>query len=111
MPKKKTEQKNDQYTCHKSDQAAKQTLSDEEVRAWLCRMFVREPSILCDRIREAAAEKGISRIQLRRIRRALGVKTWHQFDEGGATENWFWKLDVKPASIAANNPGLREECE
>ncbi len=111
MPKRNTEQKSDQSTCRKSDQAAKRTLPDEEVRAWLCGMFAREPSILCDRIREAAAEKGISRIQLRRIRRALGVKTWHQFDEGGATENWFWKLDVKPTFMLANNPGLREECE
>lgn len=111
MPAKKTEQKVDQSACHKTDQAAKQALPDEEVRAWLCGMFIREPSILCDRIREAAAEKGISRIQLRRIRRALGVKTWHQFDEGGATENWFWKLEVKPAPTAANNPGLKEECE
>ena len=111
MSAKKTRQKIDQSACHKTAQAAKQALPDEEVRAWLRGMFARESSILCDRIWEAAAEKGISRIQLRRIRRALGVKTWYQFDEGGATENWFWKLDMNSASMTESNSGLREECE
>lgn len=37
---------------------------------------------------------GYSRSELRRVRNELEVKTFHQFDEVGATDNWFWFMEV-----------------
>lgn len=45
-----------------------------------------------DNIREKAKEKGFSKKQLKEARKILGVKTFHQFDEDGATPNWFLEL-------------------
>ena len=41
-----------------------------------------------------AAAHGYSKAELRAARKELGVKTYHQFDEDGATANWFWYLEV-----------------
>lgn len=37
---------------------------------------------------------GYSKSELREARKELGVKTFHQFDETGATDNWFWYREV-----------------
>ena len=49
---------------------------------------------LCEDIRTAARKKGFSQAELKEARKALGVKTFHQFDEDGDTQNWFWYLEV-----------------
>ena len=49
---------------------------------------------LCEDIRAAARKKGFSQAELKEARKALGVKTFHQFDEDGDTQNWFWYLEV-----------------
>ena len=36
---------------------------------------------------------GYSKSELREARKELGVKTFHQFDEFGDTENWFWHME------------------
>ena len=41
-----------------------------------------------------AAAHGYSKAELKAARKELGVKTYHQFDEDGATANWFWYLEV-----------------
>ncbi len=48
---------------------------------------------LCEDIRERAKESGFTGAELKTARKNLGVKTFHQFDEDGATENWFWYLE------------------
>lgn len=65
-------------------------MTDGEVVAWMNARFQREETILCARLREEATAIGISKRQLKAARLHLGIKTWHQFDEGSATENWFW---------------------
>lgn len=65
-------------------------MTDDEVVVWLNTRFQREESILCARLREEATALGITKKQLKAARQRLGTRTWHQFDEGGATENWFW---------------------
>jgi hypothetical protein len=48
---------------------------------------------LSENIREKAKESGFTGAELRTARKNLGAKTFHQFDEDGATENWFWYLE------------------
>ena len=47
---------------------------------------------LCDEVRVSAKKAGYTRAELKEARKCLGVKTFHQFDEAGATNNWFWYL-------------------
>lgn len=47
---------------------------------------------LCDTIRSEASQEGFKKSELKKARKELGVRTWHQFDGDGATENWFWYL-------------------
>ena len=49
---------------------------------------------LSEEIAEKARKAGYSRAELKKARRKLGVKTFHQFDEFGDTRNWFWYLEV-----------------
>ena len=49
---------------------------------------------LCDDIRKAAKKRCFTKQELNAARKAVGVKTLHQFDEDGSTENWFWYLEV-----------------
>ena len=51
---------------------------------------------LCDDVREAGRQQGYARGQLTAARKVLGVETFHQFDEDGATQNWFWSLPTVP---------------
>lgn len=60
---------------------------------WLKKYLTDEGGfVLCDRVREEAKKMGFSRRDLKAARECLGVKTFHQFDECGATDNWFWRL-------------------
>ena len=77
----------------KTNAEPKPKMTDEEVVVWLWNRFQREETILCERIREETAALHISKRQLKAARLRLGIKTWHQFDEGGSTENWFWTLN------------------
>lgn len=48
--------------------------------------------VLCSDVRAEARALGYTFNQLREARKKLGVETFHQFDEDGATENWFWRV-------------------
>ncbi len=48
---------------------------------------------LCDSIRKKAKKRGFTEQELKAARKEIGVKAFHQFDECGATENWFWYLE------------------
>lgn len=67
-----------------------------------CREWLREKLEdgrihLCEDVRGAALEAGFTRAELRQARKEIGVKTFHQFDEDGGTQNWFWYLEVRDA--------------
>lgn len=59
---------------------------------WLREIFQDGQSRLCDEIRTAAKKAGYTRAELKEARKRIGIKTFHQFDDVGATENWFWYL-------------------
>ena len=64
-----------------------------QCRTWLKKYLADEGGfVLCDTVREEAKKMGFSRRDLKAAREYLGVKTFHQFDEYGATDNWFWCL-------------------
>ena len=48
---------------------------------------------LCEMVREEARQRGYPKTELKVARKSLGVKTFHQFNEDGATPNWFWYLE------------------
>lgn len=60
---------------------------------WLREKLSDEELHLCEMVREEARQKGYSKAALKNARKSLGVKTFHQFDEDGATLNWFWYLE------------------
>ena len=45
---------------------------------------------LCENIRNEAKKKGYTMRELKAARKKLGIRTFHQFDELGATPNWYW---------------------
>jgi hypothetical protein len=59
-----------------------------------CKIWLKEHLIKStgpvEEVRREAILKGFSRKVLKQARKELGVKTFHQFDEGKATANWFW---------------------
>lgn len=59
---------------------------------WLYEYLTLEGFVLCETVRAEARKNGFSLADLKKARKILGVKTFHQFDEDGATENWFWRL-------------------
>lgn len=59
---------------------------------WLAIQLADGELHLCEDIREAAKKNGFTGKDLKAARKNLGVKTFHQFDEDGATPNWFWYL-------------------
>lgn len=63
----------------------------EECITWM-RKKLSGGSVVCDYIREEGRKEGFTRGQLSQARKILGVVTFHQFDEDGATPNWFWSL-------------------
>lgn len=60
---------------------------------WLLELLSDRDYHLCDIVRAEARKAGYTREELKLARRSLGVKTYHQFDEDGATPNWFWYLE------------------
>lgn len=66
---------------------------NEKCIAWLKSILKDGDMHLCEIIRDAAKAEGYTRGNLKAARNALGVKTYHMFDEGEATENWFWYLE------------------
>lgn len=65
----------------------------EKCHSWLRAILKNGKSYLCDSVKAEAVKKGFSKAELRQARKDIGVKTYHQFDEDGATENWFWYLE------------------
>ena len=53
-----------------------------------------EGAVLCDEVRKQARSQGYRSSDLKKARKELQVKTFHQFDDDGATDNWFWYLEV-----------------
>ena len=66
-------------------------------REWLREKLGDSGTHLCEDVRAAAREAGFSRAELRQACKETGVKTFHQFDEDGETQNWFWYLEVRDA--------------
>ena len=66
----------------------------DKCEAWIFEKMEKEDWVICDDIRAEAKAAGFTRAQLKAARKVLGVEAFHQFDEDGATENWFWKLEV-----------------
>jgi len=48
---------------------------------------------LCDDMREESKKRGFKKAEFKHARNAIGVKTFHQFDEDGPTQNHFWYLE------------------
>lgn len=67
--------------------------SVSECKDWLARQLEDGVVHLCEDIRKRASERGFSKRELKNARIELGVKTYHQFDEDGPAENWFWYLE------------------
>lgn len=60
---------------------------------WLFELLADLDYHLCDDVREKAQKAGYTKKELKDARKSLCVKTYHQFDEEGATPNWFWYLE------------------
>ncbi len=60
---------------------------------WLYGKLVGHGEVLSDDIRSAARQAGFTRAELKAARKALNVKTFHQFDGDTETRNWFWYLE------------------
>ena len=66
--------------------------SESDCEKWLENKLKDGELHLCEDIRGEAKNHGFTVTELKRARKKLEVKTFHQFDEGGVTENWFWYL-------------------
>lgn len=64
----------------------------ENCEDWLSKILSNNAIFLCDDIKQIAKNAGYTKNELKEARKELGVKTFHQFDEDGATSNWFWHL-------------------
>lgn len=64
-----------------------------DCREWLKERLCGFEEHLCEEIRADAKKAGFNRRELKNARNSIGVKTFHQFDEDGATSNWFWFLE------------------
>lgn len=60
---------------------------------WLAELLGDGEIHLCDDVREAAKKEKFTKRELREARAVLGVNIFHQFDENGQTQNWFWHLE------------------
>lgn len=61
--------------------------------AWLRDYLTHEGMVLCDEVRKQASSRGYRSSDLKKARKELQVKTFHQFDGDEATDNWFWYLE------------------
>jgi len=63
---------------------------------WLEDFFERWGTVTCEFVREEAQRNGYSKIELKKARKTLGVKAWHQFDEETDGHlNYFWYIPGK----------------
>lgn len=62
-------------------------------KKWLEKILKDNEGMLCEEVRNLRVKKRFTRGELKRARVELGVKTYHQFDEYGATDNYFWYLE------------------
>ncbi len=60
---------------------------------WLKDYLMSEGMVLCDEVRKQAKLRGYRNSDLKKARKELQVKAFHQFDGDGATDNWFWYLE------------------
>ena len=62
-------------------------------KEWL-KKYLSAGSQECGGVKISAKKAGFSKAELTEARKALGVKTWHQFDhtEKPFVDNWFWYL-------------------
>lgn len=85
-------------SIHVREEATQQegkTLAEiDECCAWLKLKLQDGELHLVNDIRKDAKKRKFSRSDLSVARKILGVKTFHMFDENGATDNWFWYLEV-----------------
>lgn len=63
-----------------------------DCKNWLIKYLARQDFALAEQVRNDAKNAGFSKAELKIARKGIGVKTFHQFDGGGATANWFWYL-------------------
>lgn len=64
-----------------------------ECNNWLMEILKDKELHLCNNVKAEATKNGFCKAELRQAKKDIGVKTYHQFDEDGATENWFWYLE------------------
>ena len=67
-------------------------MKTEECKKWLADYLKRQAGALVEDTRAEAKKKGFTKLDLKTARKELGVKTFHQFDEGGQAPNYFWYL-------------------
>lgn len=67
---------------------------EKSCSVWLGEYLMSEGAVLCDEVRKQARSQGYRSSDLKKARKELQVKTFHQFDDDGATDNWFWYLEV-----------------
>lgn len=69
-------------------------LKTEDCKKWLLKYLIRNQGMIVEETRIEAKKQGYSKATLKQARKELGVKTFCQFDEWGATSNWFWYIQA-----------------
>lgn len=64
-----------------------------ECEKWLFEYLNKYGWRLVQDVYEDGKAKGFKKAEIKAAKKKLGFKTHHQFDEEGATENWFWHTD------------------
>lgn len=73
------------YVC------AREEVAKLNVFDWLRERLPPGTAAECDGIRKDAKAAGYTKRELKLARRALGVKTYHDYDEeDGLVQQWFW---------------------
>lgn len=67
-------------------------MKTEDCKKWITNFLKSQNGALVEDVRMEAKKQGFSKGELKLSRKEIGVKTFHQFDEGGQTPNWFWYL-------------------
>lgn len=66
-------------------------MGERKCEKWLEKILADGELHLREDVREAARKEGFTFGELRAAWKSIGVGTYHQFDECGQTENWFWR--------------------
>lgn len=75
-------------------------MREKDCNKWLRELLKDGELHPCDEVRNHAKNEGYSMAKLKQARKQMEIKTFHQFDESGATENWFWYLEEKECGRA-----------